>query len=211
MAKTKLIMFDYDGTIVDTFTLTCHIYNEIFRLFKIEKSLTKRQYQDLFETDWRECVKKLGITKEVDINRCAQIYFNISQDFMTEIRLYPKVRTMLSELSKQYKLAIVSNGKKEHIIDRLQFLDIAKYFDYVAGFESGQKPAADPLLRCVEYFNVLPEEALYIGDMDGDIQAAKNAKLKKAIAVSYGYHHCDRLKNADVVVNHPLEILKIIE
>lgn len=211
MSKTKLIMFDYDGTIADTFTLTCHIYNEIFRQFKIEKSLTKRQYQDLFETDWKECVKKLGINHENDIKKCADIYFKISQDFLSEIRLYPKVRTMLHELSKQYKLAIVSNGKKEHIIDRIEFLDIAKYFDYVGGFESGEKPSAEPLLKCVRSFGFAPEEAIYIGDMDGDITSAKNAKLKKAIAVTYGYHHSDRLKNADVLVHHPLEILKTVE
>ncbi|MBI3032927.1 HAD-IA family hydrolase [Candidatus Woesearchaeota archaeon] len=211
MPKTKLIMFDYDGTIADTFTLTCHIYNEIFRQFKIEKSLTKRQYQDLFETDWKECIKKLGITNKDDVHRCSEIYFNISQDFLSEIRLYPKVRTMLHELSKQYKLAIVSNGKKEHIIDRITFLDIAKYFAYVGGFESGEKPSAEPLLKCVRYFGFAPEEAIYVGDMDGDIASAKNAKLKKAIAVSYGYHHNDRLKAADIIVNHPLEIIKNVE
>ena len=211
MAKTKLVMFDYDGTIADTFMLTCHIYNEFFRMFNIDKSLTKRQYQELFEVDWRKCLKKLGITKKEDQKKCADVYSKIARDFTDEIRLYPKIRTTLIELRKKYKLAVVSNGFKEHIIDRLAFLDIEKYFDYVGGNEDGEKPSPDPLLKCLEHFNIKSEEAVYIGDMDGDIIAARAAKLKKAIAVNYGYHYHERLQDADVIVNHPLDILKYVE
>ena len=53
MAKTKLIIFDYDGVLLNTFTLVCHVYNHIFRHFKIEKNFSKKDFQNLFETDWR--------------------------------------------------------------------------------------------------------------------------------------------------------------
>jgi hypothetical protein len=50
-----------------------------------------------------------------------------------------------------------------------------------------------------------------VDDMDGGITAAKNAKLKKAIGVSYGFQLPYRLKDADIIVDSPMKILEAIE
>ncbi len=55
------------------------------------------------------------------------------------------------------------------------------------------------------------EEAVMIDDMDGGIIAAKNANLKKAIGVSYGFQLPYRLHMADVIIDHPSKIIEAIE
>lgn len=206
----KLIMFDYDGTLMDTFTLTCHIYNEIFRQFKIEKSFTKRQFQELFESDWKNCLKKLGLLEKKQLDKASQIYMEITKDFEDEIRCYPYIMEMIPLLHKKYKLAIISNGNKDIILSRLKKYNLLQYFDYISGNDDGEKPSPQPLIRCMQKLVVRSEQSIYVGDMDGDIIAGKAAKVHKVIAVTYGYHHNSRLQDADIIINAPEELIKIL-
>ena len=206
----KLIMFDYDGTLMDTFTLTCHIYNEIFRQFKIEKSFTKRQFQELFESDWKNCLKKLGLLEKKQLDKASQIYIEITKDFEDEIRCFPYIMEMIPLLHKKYKLAIISNGNKDIILSRLKKYNLLQYFDYISGNDDGEKPSPQPLIRCMQKLVVRSEQSIYVGDMDGDIIAGKAAKVHKVIAVTYGYHHNSRLQDADIIINAPEELIKIL-
>lgn len=205
----KLIMFDYDGTIMDTFLLTCHIYNAFFREFNIEKNFTKREFQELFETDWRLALKKLNIVTPQQVQRCTQLYHDHAADFEDDFRCYPHMEEILSELHKKYKLAIISNGNKQQIVSKLKKCNILQHFDYVSGYEGGEKPSPEPLLKCMKKLKVQPSQAAYVGDMDGDIIAGKAATVQKVVAVTYGYHHHSRLREADIIVNKPEQLLEI--
>ncbi|MBI5392303.1 HAD family hydrolase [Candidatus Woesearchaeota archaeon] len=206
----KLIMFDYDGTLMDTFTLTCHIYNEIFRQFRIDKSFTKRQFQELFESNWRNCLIKFDLVKEEQWDKAMEIYITITKDFEEEIRCYPYVMEMIPLLHKKYKLAIISNGDKEIIVSRLKKYNLLQYFDYISGNDEGEKPSPEPLIKCMQKLKITPEQAVYVGDMDGDIAAGKAAQVNKVVAVTYGYHHHSKLQDADFVIDVPEKLLDVL-
>lgn len=212
MTKTRLVIFDYDGVLLDTFLLTCHVYNYIFRHFKIEKNFTKSQFQDLFETDWKICLEKLGITKEKDIKKCEIFFQEITRDFEDDVRLYPDIKFVLEELkARGYKIAVVSNNTADQIIRTFEKNKVLPHFDMIVDINYGIKPDPKGIFKILKELNIKPEEAVMIGDMDGDILTAKNAKLKKAIAVTYGYHHKEKLKDADVIIDSPIEILEVLE
>ncbi len=208
-SEIKLIMFDYDGTIMDTFLLSCHVYNRIFKEFNIEKEFTKRQFQELFETDWREALKKLNLITKEQWDRCGEIYNEHTADYEDDFRCYPHIEEILEQLHKKYILAIVSNGNKKNIASKLKKCNLLQYFDYISGYEQGEKPSPKPLLKCMNKLNIKPEQSIYIGDMDGDIVAGKAAKVNTVIAVTYGYHHHTRLQDADVIIHKPEELLNI--
>jgi phosphoglycolate phosphatase-like HAD superfamily hydrolase len=54
------------------------------------------------------------------------------------------------------------------------------------------------------------KDAAFIGDMDGDIVCGKAAKIGKIIAVTYGFHLKHRLKDADVIIDSPEELLTLL-
>ena len=75
------------------------------------------------------------------------------------------------------------------------------------------KPAPDMLLLACEKIGVQPQEALFIGDDERDIEAGRAAGCRTA-AVTYGYIHPEdnpRNWGADVVVDHPLELRAVLD
>lgn len=211
--RTRVVMFDYDGVLVNSFTLAC-LANELIanELRRLSLSENEEVYRDLFETNWKEALAKLGIVRTLDVQRAEEIYHTIVQRYRNSITLYPDVLELLKTLHERgYKLAIVSNNAEYLIRERLNQLDILKYFDLVLDHTHGVKPEIQQIVKCLHHFNAQPGEAVLIGDMDGDILAAKRAKLKRAIAVTYGYHPKHRLHLADVLVDSPLKILEVID
>ena len=214
MKRTKVILFDYDGVLINSFTVACMANELIFREFNNHQSFSSDDevYRELFETDWRVCLAKLGVNTQKDIRRAEEIFNSVTRRYKNSIALYPGVMEVLETLKeKGYRLAIVSNNNEWAINERLGTFDLLKHFDLVLDHSHGVKPEIDQIVKCLKFFDVNPDEVVMVGDMDGDILAAKRAKLKRAIAVSYGYHSKKRLGLADVIVDSPWDLSKVIE
>lgn len=212
MQKTKLIIFDYDGVLVDTFPLACSAYHAIFKEFNIKTNVSTEQFRDFFEVDWTKNLAVLGISDKKDIEKCELIFRSIVADSNKNVKIYSNIEPVLKELkNKGYKLAVLSNNYEDIIKTHLRKNKILHYFDKIADVTYGLKPDTKGILRLLEELELKPEETVMIGDMDGDILTAKNAKLKKAIGVSWGFHNHKKLKDADVIINTPLEIINEVE
>lgn len=212
MQKTKLIIFDYDGVLVDTFPLACSAYYAIFKEFNIKNNVSTEQFRDFFEVDWTKNLAVLGISKKKDIEKCELIFRGIVADPNRSVKIYPKIEPVLKELkNKGYKMAVLSNNYEDIIKTHLEKNKILHYFDRIVDAKYGLKPSPVGILKLLAEMKLKPEETVMIGDMDGDILTAKNAKLKKAIGVSWGFHNHKKLKDADVIINTPLEIIGEVE
>ena len=217
MSKTKLVIFDFDGVLVDTLTMACDAYNQFFLEMGIldrlnsGNKLSKRQFQDFFDSNWRSSLAKIGVTGG-KLNRCIEIYSHFVDKYSDKSIVFPGVRELLSELrDKGYRMVIASNNVNERVIERLKNENLMDFFEEIIDETHGLKPDPAGIIALLVRLNLKPEEAVMVGDMDGDITAAKNANLKKAIAVSWGYHHPERLKHADIIIDSPEELLKVIE
>src|SRR3989338_4080209 len=212
MQKTKLIIFDYDGVLVDTFHLACSAYYAIFKEFNIKTNFSTEQFKDFFEVNWIKNLAVLGISEKKDIEKCEFIFRSIVADPNRKVKIYSNIEPILKQLkNKGYKLAVLSNNYEDIIKKHLQKNKVLHYFDKIADVKYGLKPDTKGILKLLDEFKLKPDEAVMIGDMDGDIIMAKNAKLKKAIGVSWGFHNHKKLKDADVIVNTPLEIINEVE
>jgi putative hydrolase of the HAD superfamily len=104
------------------------------------------------------------------------------KEFIKHTRLDPDARTVLPQLSRKYKLGIVSNfamPECEHTL--LKQLRIAEYFRTViiSGAVNKRKPSPAVFQKALQALNVQPINAIFVGDTpDVDIQGAKNAGLK---------------------------------
>ena len=120
----------------------------------------------------------------------------------------------METLATQYQLAIVSNSFGEIIEAMLNKFELRKYFGCIVGADQGPLKPDPTLFRlCLEQLKVKPEATVYVGDMEEDVLAARNAKLKKAIVVTYGYHSEARLRQArpDIIINNPTELIEAVK
>lgn len=209
--KTKLVMFDYDGVLADSTHLPKLFYDELAKLIGSKRFETVDECREYMEVDFQTTLKRLGIVNPEHVKIAEQLFRSMDVHWKN-LDLFPSVKEMLAELkTKGYIVAIVSNNKEESIAYDLKRHGIMQYFDYIIDKKYGYKPAVDQILHCLKIAGVKPEEAVMIDDMDGGIIAAKNAKLKKAIGVSYGYQLPHRLHMADVIVDAPEKIPEVVE
>src|SRR3990172_2548087 len=171
----KLVMFDLDGTLVDSSVDITNALNYAISPYDIEK-LTVEKTVSMVGEGLTRLVEKLlgkdrgGILPDV-MERFLHYYSGHLADFTTP---YPGVRETLEALSGCRK-AVISN-KREFLSKRLlEDLDLSRYFDTILGSDSVEerKPSPKPILRLLTTFSIRPEEAVIVGDSTYDIEAGR--------------------------------------
>ncbi len=213
--QTKAVIFDYDGVLMDSLGLVYKCYEDITKEFdnKILSNLSGKF--DISNIDWRITLANAGITQPEDVKRVVEIFWKSWKDNEHMLKPIAGIKPVLEKLSKKYQLGIASNNWEKSISSSLEQFGMAGFFKSIAGGGDKQmfKPEPGLLLHCMQELGAKPGESVYIGDMDGDIIAARNAKCKKAIAVTFGFHSHEKLLKLkpDVIVHKPEELLEAVK
>lgn len=190
------IIFDLDGTIWDSIDTVLSAWNSVIRKNnQIKGELTRKDFEGTMGLQMNEISRKLFPTlsyKEQQqlVKNCAEL----ENCFIEEHGgvLYPNVENVLSELSKKYKLYIVSNCQDGYIEAFYKYHKLEKYF---LDFENPGRTS----LSKGENINLIIDRnnlssPVYIGDTEGDLEAARFAKIP-FIYAKYGFgqvNHYDR-------------------
>ena len=185
----KAVIFDLDGTLWDSADGVTEGFNEVLRgvpefslrlspadvrglLGKLLIEITRRILpRDLSEARFAELNEALCVGDVAYLARCGA-------------PLYPFVRETLAVLQKDYPLYIVSNCQKNYIEAFLGFHKLQGVFDgHLCPGDTG-KTKSKNIRTVMERYAI--DRAVYIGDTDGDFQAAKEAGLP-FIHAAYGY------------------------
>jgi phosphoglycolate phosphatase len=213
----KLIIFDLDGTLIDSSIDITNAINYALAPYGI-KPLTVKETIKLVGEGITRLMEKLiesrrseirnDINKEILVERFLEHY---SSHLIDNTTVYPKVRETLERL-KDYKKAVISNKREPLSIKILNDLDLLKYFDLVLGSDSTpeKKPSPVPIRHVMERLNVSEKESVIVGDSNFDIEAGRAAGIK-TIAVTYGYRPLELLKNADYIINSFDEIIDCLK
>lgn len=211
--KNKVIIFDCDGTIVDTYTLIIQTVYKTFEKLLPDYPLTKKEAHDFFGPLLDDSFKKYTSDPKF-LQELISCYRQINNELMKDyIYAYDGIETLLQELkNRNYKIAILSNKTSDSVKKGLEICNITKYFDLIVGAEklSMAKPDPNGIYQVQEYFDTL--DVIMIGDTIIDIKTGQNAGIK-----TIGVTWCQTIKeefinnNATYVVAHPTEILELIE
>ncbi|MDP2750379.1 MAG: HAD family hydrolase [Nanoarchaeota archaeon] len=212
--RAKAIIFDWDGVVADSLPVHFKIYKAVEK--RLQKKIMPAHYyknSDFIDLDWRENLKKVDINDKKTWNKISEIYKKESARLNSEIKPFPGMKRIIIKLSKNFKLGIVSNNYLDVINEKLEEWEMEHYFKAIVdGHFKTNKPHPGQLLECMKKLNVLPEETIYIGDMDGDITTGRNADVKRVIAVTYGWHSHNKLKcfEPDAFFHKPEDMLSLL-
>ena len=182
----KLVLFDLDGVILDSKHNMMLSWNAVREKHNIDV-----KFKDYFENIGRPFTDILDILNiKENQNNITQTYNKVSQQMIGKLSFYEGSKSVLSQLAdKNIKTGIVTS--KETL--RCQFvLDLLGFeFDIVQtpNEKLQGKPAPDHLLYAMAELGVSAADTIYIGDMNVDFLAAKNAQVDYIHAM-WGYGLC---------------------
>ena len=215
--ETKVIIFDFDGTLCDT-------RSNIIIAFR-----ATMEHLGLEVRDEETCGATIGLTlrdgfksmypdfDDAKIDYCVETYREIFAERRKELMpdLFPGVKETLEALRKRgYRMTIATSRLTDSLMLFMRHHGIDHYFEYTVGSDSvtHHKPHPEPALKTLRELNIAPSEAIMVGDMPVDIAMAHNAGIR-AIGVDYGNATREELEaaEADWIVDSITKILSIIK
>ena len=203
----KTVIFDFDGTIADSFDFVLDFLIEAAGHEPITDSGIRDDYRQL---------SMLGMARRLGISwfKLPFLLMRGRQEMarrMQHVKPFPEMVELLRELHKSnYQLLIVSTNAAQTIELFLRQNQLADYFDKIVGSISvfGKAPA---LRRIVKNFQLRLTDVVYIGDEVRDIEASKAAGID-CISVSWGFANTRFLEAAKpfALVHTPAELKRVI-
>lgn len=213
--KYDLIIFDMDGTILDTLDDLKDSLNYALRKSSLPER-SKEEVRTFVGNGIRKLIER-GVPENSSIDIIDEVYRNFSEHYKNnccnKTKPYKGIIELLKKLKELgYKTAVVSN-KADYAVKDLctQFFD--DLFCCSVGEREGirRKPAPDSVFEVMSKLGTDKNKSLYIGDSDVDINTAKNAGID-AIAVEWGFRDRKFLAEhgAETIIASPEEVLEFI-
>lgn len=208
MMEKKVIIWDFDGVIIDSKNLQMQALKECYRLldkgeppYDLFFSLSGDSLQNIFNS--------IGIPLSM-----VKTYIAYSSKKIDQIMVFDGIYKLLSELKKkEYGLALCTGKERKRTLQILKKCELYDFFSLVVCSDDvvNPKPNPESLHKCLDYFKITPERAVMVGDAPNDILAAKNAGVH-SIAVLWGEGNREVLQNsgADHICESVVELTKIL-
>lgn len=196
----NLIMFDLDGTLVETGLEIGDAVNDTLRRFELP-AVAQTQVNDWIGHGTRELlIQAWAYSSQQDgaTVRASPLLPQITAEFDghyerrcgTRSHLYPQVREVLEALRQQgVRLAVVTNKESRFTQRVLDAHQLTPYFDCVISGDSLPTKKPDPagVLSCLAQFDVPTNRALFVGDSSIDVATARHAGVAVWV-LPYGYN-----------------------
>jgi len=193
----RLVMFDLDGTLMDSVPDLAAAVDKMLMLLGREPAGIER-VRDWVGNGSRVLVRRAlagqldhdGVSDEL-ADEALALFMQAYAGGHELTAVYPGVRECLDWLrEREVKLAIITNKPAQFIEPLLEEKGLAGYFDWLVGGDTlpQQKPDPAALFWVMDKAGVAPGESLFVGDSRNDVRAAKAATVR-SVALTYGYNH----------------------
>lgn len=210
LPAVKIILFDFDGTIVDSVATGIEITNRLAIEFGFPQ-FNETDLQRLKNLGSREALKE----SKIPVLRLPFLIRRFSQELNREIpylTCFPGMKETLLMLKQQgHQLGIVSTNSVKNIQDFLRIQNLTKTFDFVAASYTifGKSRL---IRRLIRQHRLDATQVFYVGDETRDIEAARKSGVS-AIATTWGLNSPEILTtyHPDFLINQPQELLRIVQ
>lgn len=193
----RLVMFDLDGTLVDSVPDLAAAIDQMLLLLGRPVAGIER-VRDWVGNGARVLVRRAlaGELQHAHVEdglaaEGLELFMQAYAESHALTQVYPGVRKTLKWLrEQQVEMAIVTNKPERFIAPLLDEKDLGGFFRWIVGGDTlpQQKPDPAALLHVLQLARVDRSQALFVGDSRNDVRAAKAAGVS-CVALSYGYNH----------------------
>lgn len=203
----KAIVFDWDGTLVDTAESTFHTYRKTFADYGID--FDRETYARIYAPCGDDMFRALGLPEE----RWREADERWLSHFAGQhVELLPGARESLELVAERgLSRAIVSSGTRARILRELAHHELEPHFTHAicGGDTPNRKPHPEPLLVCLDRLGIDAADAAYIGDSAEDVRMAKAAGVYViGVTGPYPNHAALRASEPDQITDGVLDAVR---
>jgi len=227
----KLILFDFDDTLINTNkvfrdninTLKYLLVNETGKSFEEITEIYKRIHTQGYEKFHVDFINLwpyiLDVLKE-ELNLNSETQKKVLELLDKVLKDVPELKEGVIETldilkEKGFTLGLVTHALKDWTYFKLESHGLSKYFDHIEIADARATKSVDCWQRAIKHFNIDPSESMVVGDnINGDIIAASSAGVKKLFWVDFeqgwSMYRTGQLPEGTVTIKKISEILEYV-
>jgi HAD superfamily hydrolase (TIGR01549 family) len=177
------VLFDLDGTLLDSFRAHLAIYKATLARFGI--ALDARRFRRDYTPNWNEFYRRMGLAPD-RWDAASEVWLREAAGH--EPKPFPGVAAALRRLRRRFRLGVVTGGSGSRVRADLERGDMAGFFEAVVTADDVHepKPAPEGLHLALRTLGVAAPHALYVGDTDSDYDFSCAAGVA-FVAVASGF------------------------
>ena len=179
MTKKKAILFDLDGTLVNSAPTVLDIINQVRRQNNLKNIKLNPSIEQIISLGGRDMIVNLISKDNVDDNLNTFRVMYEDYDLTNEI-LFDGVKELLPALRQKYSLAVLTNKPKLLVNKTIIHHNIESFFDCIVCREDVMKKKPDPegFNLILKTLNLIKDEVIYVGDSVVDLELAKSLRVE---------------------------------
>ena|SRR5687768_15591180 len=192
MLPLKAVLFDLDGTLIDSIDHIIACWQETVRIC-LKREITREEVLPTLGRALLECFEEMAPGRGAEMREVYRAHQKSTHDTM--VTLIPGTREALDRLRDAgLALGLVTSKGLPVASEGLNLFGLMPYFSTLVTYEdtARHKPNPEPLLVAIDRLDVQPADVVYVGDAVVDIQAGKAAGTH-TIGVTWGAGDRDSL------------------
>ena len=211
--KIHGIIFDFDGTLIDTFNTHLQSWRDAFE--SVGSSMNDEKFIKNFGKSHKDFTFSIDPSHGTyDIDKIIQTEKKLMKERSNQYTLFPESKQILETLNQKNIKCMVASSNPRHVTEAmLEQFEISHLIGKVVGPDDVKhgKPAPDMLLLALKHYNMSPQNSIMVGDTSHDILAGKNADTKTALILRREHQESVKITNPDYIITNLEELLSFLD
>jgi len=166
------VLFDWDGTLIDSYHADTSAYLAMFEEMGIDWN--ERELEKHYSPNWYHVYRAAKLPRKLwnDADRAWRRHYAKHQP-----KLIPGARSVLTWASRHHRLGLVTSGDRDRVLRQLREFRLTQVFSarVCSGDTLRKKPHPAPLRLALREMALTPESCVYVGDAPQDVEMARRA------------------------------------
>ena len=211
MSKYKCVLFDLDGTIIDSSEGVKKSISESIEILGLPQ-LTESQLESCIGPPIQRSFKVLYEMDEKQANDSAAVFRNIYKDkYLFDAIIYDGIVDLIKALKREgVKVMIATYKREDYMRILLEKFELLELFDNVKGADfEGKLNKSDIIRMCIAESGCDVRDVVMVGDTIHDQTAAENVGIDfVAVTYGFGFKKPDKLENVTFVADYAKDMEK---